>query len=569
MKNIWDNIVSKSGKMRNSKFYLYLAFCLTLFCGYLLNPFISRTVEHFTQKLFSTKQLSYEVTSISSYKKYKLAKVAKMEGLNPFSLNLDDPILTDYYLIKVRLRNEGDVIKDTLNFNVSFNKPRTKIIDIKYNIISPVNKSLKLIHSLPSLLTWKLPENMDSKYIVWNQDSLDTVAGFNVYRSIQKNVGYGRVNERLLLQQKFQIPIESLNNLSTFYYTVTAVGINGLESDFHNTPMKFPNILAFYPFFEDVSWITPSAVLDYKADGSYKYPFHSLSEAITSTSKSTIFLVDKIRKDIVNSQNISSDVTTFYKDDLRFLNGKAEVKLLNGIDEHANIQIFFLCKVMPGEEIDLSLNLEGAPDVRFKRLVEKSLHNVRMKNNSAIINNPKALLTPSVVKAYLGQNTIYLVWEKPQSLTYKGVRIFRSIKREIADKTNLGEELYDGPGYTNTLCYKYTSGSRDSLVENELKQKNNEIYRPLVYGSLPPPRKGENPPPGSPTGLGASYTMEVKVDDSFYFADKEISSDMVYTYTVYAYGDNGLYSYPILINASLSDWVEGSDCYPLPDNEKE
>ncbi len=545
---VWNKILSQINKIYRSE---YTSKMIYLCAGVALTV-TTQIIIDFAQQYFHAKELSYEILSISQHKKYKLIDVAKLEGLDPFDLNLDDPILTRYYLIKIRLQNEGEAVKGTLTFHVSMGQ-HTKILDIKYKVISPPSKFLKIIHSLPPL-TWKMLGKNETPLLSWDYDSPYSVAGFNVYRSVFKDIGYGRINEQLVTQEGFVIPF-TRPYVSTSYYRITAVGTNGFESP-PSVPDKFPDALAFQPSFKDVYFVDPNLLVKAEADGSRKAPFHSLTEAISKKGGSAIFIVNESRKNITSSQNISTQAKVFYKDDLGFLNGRAEVSLLNGIDEHADIELFFLCKSISRKEIDVKLSLEGAPQVKFGKVETGYENTVRLNQETGGPKvDAKMLLTPKKVKTFLGQNTIYLVWDKPQSPEYEGVRIFRSRMRTADDLTSVGEELHDGPGSTDTLSCKYSSNWKDPLKQHDF----NRLSRLTHYHYQPPPRKGEGAPPAAPSRLRIVTTIDVNVD-SFYYADKSVSLGMAYTYTLFAFDNENKYSYPILINASLNDWSPEIDC---------
>ena len=530
----------------------WVSLILLFVFGLLVSPYLAEYVSLLAQRRFSAQELHYEISSISLHKKYELFSLSNAEGLSEFNLGLDDPILADYYLVKVRLRNDGKAIKSSLKFNVTIGKNYTKILDIKHKVIKPTNKSFKIIHSLPPL-TWEMHEDIRGVTLAWSYE-LATVAGFHVYRSVLKNEGYGRINERMVTQPQVEI---QLNNLSTCYYRVTAIGFNGMESK-SNDPIRFPDSAAFLPLFKDVYWVNPDTVSENAADGTRKAPFRSLSEGIERKGKSATFLVEQSREEVTSIGSLSKKARVFYKGDLRFLNGWAQVSLLDGMDEGTEIELFFLCKMIPEKVIDLNMKLEGAPEIRFKKGETQWRHRIQLKNEAGSSMDPKVLLTPREVKTYLGEGTIYLVWEKPKSSAYKGVRIFRSGKRSADDLTNFGQELYDGPGCSDKL--ERVVWTKNSIEPDRLKRFRHSID----YSYVSPPQKKSAAPPLPPTGFGIRGIEVISEldDDLLHFADNSVSSSKAYTYTLWAYGNNYTYSYQIVINASLSDWSPEDNCYP-------
>jgi hypothetical protein len=500
-----------------------------------------------TQKYPSSKQIIYEILSTSHHKKNGLFDLARSERLNYFDLKLDDPILTDYYLIKVRLQNRGVAITEPLKFIISIGEPNTKILDIKYKIIKPTNKSLKITNSLPSL-TWEIKEEDCFKFAL---DPIpEGLAGFNVYGAILKDVGYGRVNQRIVTQSEFEDPILCFKNLSTFYYRVTSISPDGSESDL-SEPLPFPKSLALLPNFKDVYIVDPNTPPQQVADGSRKAPFTSISEAMKKVGTSATFIIRQNRARVINSEHLSSSARVFYENDLDFLKGHAYVTLLNGIDENADIQLFFLCKTLLDGTIGVKVNLEGSPEIKVEKLGRKALQSVQSVQKSNFPNDPKALLTPKIVKTYLGENTIYLIWEKPHSPEYKGVKIFRSDKRNSFDSTDFGKELYDGQGENGTLvCNIFQKNIDPEKLADRIRNADDKManLRPISPHA-----------PSAPTLIGVGGDFEVVGQ---IFKDKTISPGVAYTYTFFAYDGNKNYSYPIFINASLSDWSKESNCHP-------
>jgi hypothetical protein len=100
--------------------------------GTIGSPYISETVKHVVEKRFASKELSYEVHSIVHCRSSELANAAKSNGIASFDLKLDDPILTDYSLAKVVLKNESGPIASSLRFDVRIGKESAKIIDVKF-----------------------------------------------------------------------------------------------------------------------------------------------------------------------------------------------------------------------------------------------------------------------------------------------------------------------------------------------------------------------------------------------------------------------------------------------------
>ena len=502
------------------------------------------------------KELFYKVLSISKFKKHELSQIAKKEKIDYFNLNLDDPLLTDYYMINIRLQNKGVAIKSPLKFNVLIKNPYTKILDIKHKVITPSNKYIALTNSIPPFI-WDLNEhNYDFDYTITHENPY-ILSGFNIYQSVEKNVGYGRANEKIITKQTFKIPYDPFKTLSTVYYCITAVGVNGLESGL-SEPFKFPDFLAFGPYFKNLYWIDPNMDLNSASNGSANAPFPSLSEAIKKTNKSAFFINKRDKEPIKSNQTIPNDIKVFNADTLKFLNGRTNIFIEIGIDENSDIRLFFLFKAIVDKQLEFNLSLEGSPEIKIKQGGIKKWNFEQSKQKNNLKRNQKAFLTPSIVKTYLGQNTIYLAWEKPKNSGYNGVRIFRKTKKSGDNLNAVGKELYEGHGNADTL---YCTFENRKPIYGERKINKVSRFSPLT--SLQPPRRkdSEYNLPDSPKGFKVETSVAIEDVKLLYFSDKTVSPGMVYTYTLFAYDKNNNYSFPILINASLSDWSETYGCY--------
>jgi hypothetical protein len=509
----------------------------------------------FTERALSIQKLSYELESVSRHSRNELTKIAKEYGLAEFDLRLDDPILTNYYLIKVRLLNVGQTIKSTLRFAVTIKNGKTKLIDIQHKVIRPANKSLRIVDSLPSL-KWQLPTGENRGGLAWENGKGNEGMVYNIYRSFSEKVGYGRINDQLIETPRFELPLDFSKDLATCYYVVTAGECGVWESDWSH-PIKTLDVLAFSPYFENVHWVYPYSTSEVESDSSREAIFCSLSRAIEVVGKSGIFIVAQTKDEAVTSQNVSSDVTVFYEDDLEFLHGKVELSVLSGIDENADIELFFLCKALPTErEAEFALVLEGAPEVDLEKSPRSSSKSITFSvPKTGRRDNIKETLTPKQLQTYPGQDTIYLAWEKPENPSYKGVRIFRSELRDLHDITAIGEEIYNGKGNTESLRCKCARGWRkpNPKMDRILTDAQIELF-------CPPPRVIQKHRLPAPSILHASTLVDI--GDVRHFADRTVSPNTSYTYTLFAYDDSDNFSYPIIVNTSLDYWSPGTICGP-------
>jgi hypothetical protein len=180
-------------------------------------------------------------------------------------------------------------------------------------------------------------------------------------------------------------------------------------------------------------------------------------------------------------------------------------------------------------------------------------NNVYKKQDTNIDDQEKSLLTPLKIRMYTGENTIFLVWDKPKSPKYKGVRIFRSSKAEATEPSSIGEELYDGAGYTHVLHCTYRAS----------EQQQPSLQKGIADEEIPPPRKsklGELARQAGPTNLRMIPVDVFPDDNSSYYADTSVSPGIAYIYTVWAYDDNDKYGYSITINASVNDVSSKNIC---------
>ena len=421
-----------------------LRWLLIFVAGVVLGPYLEETAKQLAQKRSAAMELSYEVSAVAHYQKFEVTGVAKSQGIPSFDLKLDDPLLSDYCLTKIMLRNRKGPIKSPLRLEVYIGTPLAKIMDVKFKIKRPANKSMAIVNSLPNL-TWAFRKVLRPT-LSWNAGDPDTTAGYCVYRSFLRDRGYGRVNDKLLTRPIYKMAEGRLQNLSRGYYSVIVVSVSGTESGLSD-PAVFPDYFAFNPTFSDSVSVYPG---EKRAEVSEPDEFTSLSEAMSKFGRSKVYIVHKHRKDILQSEDLSNDPRVFYYDDLEFLKGKVTISLLDGIDEDGAIEFLILYKVLPGQKTDLSLKLQGMIGISLRRVGKLQQEDVKLDYRDNKEDIKKSLAPVAVYTAWVNGG-IYLIWQKPESADYKGVRIFRSEKRDWADMNRLGKKLYEGPGLSKRL----------------------------------------------------------------------------------------------------------------------
>lgn len=536
---------------QSAKKSIFLNPIIVFLAGIVVTVLLQEPIKHILYKYFFKAAISYDVISISSLKEQELQQYAESEGINPFNVNLDDPIIDKYYVIKLKLNNKGIALTGSLKFLLSIGRNDVKIIDIKHIVKNPVNKAIAISHSIPDLI-WSL-EKASEGALSWdppttnaNGSKLTGLAGFNVYRSKFKDVGYGKLNDKLIQNTFFKINSEILS--SPAYYAVEAVNTTGLRGDLSNL-VKIPENLAFSPHFKDVIIVDPYSKSKKVSNDSKMHSYISLSEAIKREGKKVIYLVEAYRKNIVSADNLvdnkNDNIKVLYLDDLKFLKGQSDIFFPSGLDEDAELYFYILFKSSSETGYDTSLLLEGRPEVKVLRnnsSIHKNIHRDNEKSKGEL--DKKYLLTPILATAYVGKNSIYLMWEYPKDQKYKGVRIFRSEKGDNHSYSR-GEEIYNGLGNIDELFCK---NIKDVMFRADSKVGTFDVP------SEPPQQ--QKPTPTAPKMLNIQISEDVNEKGGRhlpFFVDNKVSPNKVYTYTLYAYDGNGINSYPIVINASLRD----------------
>jgi hypothetical protein len=75
--------------------------------------------------------LSYQITSVDSLSSYQLAEYADRQFGGAFNLKLDDNIIREFEIFKVRVRNDGGAIDHAFTLDAVVNDGLAKIIDLK------------------------------------------------------------------------------------------------------------------------------------------------------------------------------------------------------------------------------------------------------------------------------------------------------------------------------------------------------------------------------------------------------------------------------------------------------
>jgi len=453
------------------------------------------------------KQVNAKIVSINKYTKEELNNLDVKLGIAKFDLSLDDIILKDYYLIRLRFNNPASAINQPLKFKISTGTSDSKVISIKYKVHRPRNKTLEIVDSIPKA-NWVWPENGIIADLTWEyaSDDMRYIAGFNVYRSLLKASGYGQVNSKLITSYNWVITEEARRDLSPNYYKIAAVNTWGEEL------------------------LSPEPIV-----------VQNFTPITRSSYEKKAFAEDNYRFESSKSQFSLS------KNDLRFARGSVDISFENGLDSGADIETFLLCKMLPDSVLAPEVSLVGAPSVSF------NLHGKpqRMRSPPAQINISKIreALTPLEARAYSSTNSIYIVWKKPKTPDFEGVRIFRSPERRLGNfSKHPGEEVYDGPGLTKNIELELPN--RDAIALHQTDDVNNWDENFIDPPQRLKPAIKLPPIPSPPSGLKMIIKTTLERD---YFIDSPLDKQKSYTYTIYSYDNNGNSGYPIFLNTSISE----------------
>jgi len=518
----------------------------------LLDNFLGKPINYLIDKyIFNKKEVSYEILNISKLPKNKLSNYTKVEPISEFNLSLDDPILTDYYVYKVRISNKGKSILNDLTIKIKFNGRYVKILDIKNKVISPKNKEIFLTTSLPDLY-WSMEEVKSfggPGALNWDNptDNNETFVGYQVYRSRFKEVGYGKISDKLIKENRYYMFDSPVVFSHPYYYALEAITKSGRRSDINIFEVSSLQIIPFMAFFKNVSYIVPQEIDNVTSRQQLKRPqYRTLKEAIKDGYSNT-YVIKAYKKNYNISDkffdNNENPYRLYYKDDLTFLDGNTSLKIINGLDEGAEVNLYILCKILPVDKINISVSLEGQPDIKYYEKSSKIQYDVNVQDNSASYDKTKYSLMPKMVNLYYGKKSIYLIWAKPNNINYTGVRIFKIELKSETTENALGQEIYDGGGDVGELMCKY-------IYRTDPVNKENIFY------DMPPKKLTKTKMPMTPKFMGISDTQATNVVDNVnspYIKDDKIYPNKKYKYTIYTYDINGNYSYPIEVILDTND----------------
>jgi hypothetical protein len=524
--------------------------------GVVWTVFLQEATKQLVQNLFSNAPaLTYEIVSVDRFLGQQFGEYASREFGGAFSLQLDDSILREYSVFKVRMRNDGGPVEHGFELEAVVNDGSGKIIDVKHAVRAPADKIVPISHDLPNL-SWDGTKPGQRASFIWKYPRNMPPAGFFLYRSVYKEFGYGKFNfgpvkrNCISLDRKTILP---------GYYSVIAVGDTGGVSNF-SPPIQYPEALAFQPNFKDLVWVDPLYQPDKDCSPRNAPTYGTLNEAIQKEGSKRIFIVRRSHADAQTPEAPGArldqeGVRILSEDNLKFLRGKADLKFPEGVDSGTEIDFYFLTKAVSDVNLKLRLRLRGQPKLTFELRAE----NYGTPRALVPLNVKKVSLTPKAVLTYATETSILIQIPWPEKEGYRGMRIFQTAL-DIQNPTDaLGEEIHDGDGDKGFLSCQPSKGpAQDTAVET-----------PSFYRAPPmePPKRLQELPPTTPklgvkTPNAATDLRIILVPGTTprYFEDNTVRQDVKYKYTIYTYDKTGNYSYPIEVFVSLADKLPEVDC---------
>lgn len=521
--------------------------------------FFQEATKQILAKFFSNQPaFKYQFISLERLTGTQLSEFSVREFGGVFNLQLDDNIIREYEVFKVRVRNDGGPIDHGFTLEAVVNNGLSKIIDLKHVIRTPSNKIIPIKYNIPNV-QWNTKKPQGKVVFSWNHSSQTSVIGSLLYRSPFKDFGYGKFNLGLI---KTNCLVLNIKEIISGYYAIVAVGSNGTLSNL-SAPVRFPEALAFQPNFKDVVWIDPTHKASEECSINDPPIYRSLKEAIDRGGPRQTFIFRGTRADSQKLLNQPSIVDQggriLFEEDLKFLKGRIELSFSEGLDSDSEIDFYFLTKGLPDVSGDFQLLLHGTPKLAFT--IDGGNYKKSANGGASNIDAKKVLLTPKAIFTYATKNSILIVLPEGGAKTYEGMRVFLKAVERGKPTIELGEEIYDGKGNSGSLfCYRDEPAR--PLMEVEVP------FHEPVAASEPPPRlqniskKSLNPemaPPAAPTGLYVDLSIPGGSMPR-YFKDSTAESNLNYKYTIYVYDANDKYSYPIELYASLRDEISGLDC---------
>jgi hypothetical protein len=470
-------------------------FCL-LIAGYLIGHFCDfgwKWLELYMEENFKSAGISVEYGQIVSLASSDLEQYANRVGCGTFERNLDDDVLTNYFVIPLTFRNFTRKPVGSVKFEVDAHCFYAKMIDVQSSVRKPKGKNIVMRHDLPTF-KWALPTNTMRCALRWAPQPGSRV---NVFCSVVEDRGFGEIKTVPGAAGEVPLLIAPTPVPSHYFFRSTGENISG-ESE-----------------------LCPAVVLP-----------------------NPIYLYQPLEKSPTNLSPTLSDNAK-----LSFLEGRTAISFQTGLDPDATIGVYVLGKVALGQSISPSVKMDGEPGVSFKEENPAP----RFDFPYELLNPVKLGITPVKVHSLLSPDRIVFFWDAATCSNYSGMRVFRSRERPIGDYANVGDKIFDGFGNTNTFAFERdeawgqeTPVSNNGMDYHKFFDEPPADANPVVIRKSPPP--GTPPYPAAPTGLKFFVNETVQ---GIHLVDTPPERDVVFTYTFYAFDHAGNQSYPIVVDASL------------------
>ena len=458
------------------------------------------------------KQIIVTILETKKYSRGDLTNLTLKLGINSFNLSLDDTLLEDYYVIKIRLETKRLPIEHPFTLKIFTGARFSKVLDIKQNVHSPKYKILGMKHSIPQGY-WTKPKSVKIK-VSWETNSNNENMTYYIYRSMFRDSGYVRLNSEPVPFKHLDVFEESRPELFPFYYKVSVASGDGGESKLSEA-VEAPNLAPLQSF-----------------------------------KKKALF-----RETTAEANNKLSD-NTLSDTELGFAKGLVDITYPNGADAGSDSDIFILCKMLPGTILAPAVSLEAPSTITYK--LRNKVKPLNISSVRYITDDKQLALTPITVRFYMSSDAIYLKWDKPENDNFAGVRIFRVPEEYSEFPIGLlkRHEIYDGPGLKTPIELPIPSKKESSeplpskpalrFLHPPKRTKPLQINFPVSQSERNIDTIGK-PTAVEITGL-VFYPPPLMLDKN-YFADFPPEKNKTYIYIVYGYNYDGKDSYPVEVKA--------------------
>jgi hypothetical protein len=477
---------------------------LFLFAGWLIvqvGDLGVKWLELNMEEHFKSAGISVEYGKIESLTSSDLDRYAEGVGCKMFQRDLDDDVLTNYFVIPFTFRNFTQNPVGPVSFVLDVGSRFAKIIDVQYSVVKPKGKKIDVRHNLPEL-RWSLPTNNLHCGFQW---SPQPGASIRVLCSVAKTRGFGQVTPVPLAGSEVRLELAPNRQPCLYFFQLTAENLSG-EADSSNI-VALPN------------------------------PIYLAKPLSKSPTNPTPTLKDNANMD--------------------FLEGRTTISFGTGLDPDATIVVYVCGKVGLGEPISPSLKMDGQPGVLFK---EENSPPVFDNPYTELLSPARLAITPLRVRAVSASDKVVFFWDSTACSNYSGVKVFRSRERLIGDFAYVGEKMFEGFGSTNAFVFKRiaefsqpeTTGTMVTNYQKFFDRAPADIQA-VVTTKRP---TGSPQPPLPPENLKV-FAMDTR-RGFVHFIDTPPERNVVFTYTFYAFDHSGNQSYPVVVNASLDS--SASNC---------